>query len=391
MRLKKLLLLLSFFLLLHHARSQDSCGLRISLLTCSPGEELYSTFGHTALRVQNLQTGTDHVYNYGSFEFGPDFYTKFIQGKLLYFLSVEDFRDFMYQYKMEGRSVQEQLILFDCNEQQKLLTALQKNAEEQNRYYRYDFLFDNCTTRAGDMVAAQSDTPVVFKNILPEQTPSFRNLLHTYLDKGEQPWSKLGIDILLGSRLDREVTNREAMFLPDYLLKGFDSAHINGRPLVNPPVTILESTLTIEKNAWFTTTLIFSLVLLLVVALSFINKSWAVRSLMVFDFILFLELGLAGLLLLFMWFGTDHVVCRDNFNLLWALPTHLVAAFFVHSKKSGVKKYFSIVMWLSIVLALTWFVLPQQMNNALLPIVFLVIFRSWKISKRKYAQDHKSS
>ena len=106
MRLKKLLLLSSFFLLLLNARSQDSCELRISLLTCSPGEELYSTFGHTALRVHNLQTGSDHVYNYGSFEFGPDFYTKFIRGKLLYFLSVEDFRDFMYQYQMEGRGVQ---------------------------------------------------------------------------------------------------------------------------------------------------------------------------------------------------------------------------------------------------------------------------------------------
>ncbi|MGZ5286356.1 MAG: lipoprotein N-acyltransferase Lnb domain-containing protein, partial [Flavisolibacter sp.] len=367
------------------------CGLRISLLTCSPGEELYSTFGHTALRVQDMQTGTDHVYNYGSFEFGPDFYTEFIKGKLLYFLSVEDFSDFMYQYEYERRSVQEQVVLLDCNEKQNLLNALQKNAEEQNKYYRYDFLFDNCTTRAGDMVAAQSDTPVIFNNILPAETPSFRNLLHTYLDRGQQPWSKLGIDILLGSRLDRKVTNREAMFLPDYLLKGFDSARVNGRPLVSAPVTILESSLSSQKNSLFTPAVVFSLVLLIVLAISFVNKPWAIRTLMVFDFILFLELGLAGLLLLFMWFGTDHIVCRDNFNLLWAIPTHLFAAFFVHSKKTWVRKYFTIVMWLNILLALTWFVLPQQMNPALLPIVFLVIFRSWKISKRKHAQDRKHS
>ena len=383
--MKKLLLLSSFFLLLLHARAQDSCELRISLLTCSPGEELYSTFGHTALRVQNMQTGSDHVYNYGSFEFGPDFYTKFIKGKLLYFLSVEDMNDFMYQYQMEGRGVQEQVLQLNCGEKTRLLQALRVNADEQNRYYRYDFLFDNCTTRAGDMVAAHTDTPVVFNNILPAETPSFRNLLHTYLDKGKQPWSKLGIDILLGSRLDRKVTNEEAMFLPDYLLKGFDKARINERPLVSAPATILDSTIHLKKNSWFTPSMVFSIVLLLIILLSFSSRAWAAGILRIFDFIWFFILGLAGLLLLFMWFGTDHTVCRDNLNLLWALPTHIVAAVFVRSEKKWVKSYFRVVMWLSIVLALTWFILPQQMNNALLPVLFLTILRSWKLSKTKHA------
>lgn len=383
--MKKLLLLSSFFLLLLHARAQDSCELRISLLTCSPGEELYSTFGHTALRVQNMQTGSDHVYNYGSFEFGPDFYTKFIKGKLLYFLSVEDMNDFMYQYQMEGRGVQEQVLQLNCGEKTRLLQALRVNADEQNRYYRYDFLFDNCTTRAGDMVAAHTDTPVVFNNILPAETPSFRNLLHTYLDKGKQPWSKLGIDILLGSRLDRKVTNEEAMFLPDYLLKGFDKARINERPLVSAPATILDSTIDLKKNSWFTPSMVFSIVLLLIILLSFSSRAWAAGILRIFDFIWFFILGLAGLLLLFMWFGTDHTVCRDNLNLLWALPTHIVAAVFVRSEKKWVKSYFRVVMWLSIVLALTWFILPQQMNNALLPVLFLTILRSWKLSKTKHA------
>lgn len=332
-----------------------------------------------------MQTGSDHVYNYGSFEFGPDFYTQFIRGKLLYFLSVEDFRDFMYQYQMEGRGVQEQVLQLNCNEISRLLQALRINAEEQNRYYRYDFLFDNCTTRAGDMVAAHTDKPVTFHNILPQEKPSFRNLLHTYLDKGKQPWSKLGIDILLGLRLDRKLTNEEAMFLPDYLLKGFDSARINGRPLVSAPATILHSTIDLKKNSWFTPAMVFSIVLLLIILLSFSSRPWAAGMLRIFDFIWFFILGLAGLLLLFMWFGTDHTVCRDNLNLLWALPTHIVAAVFVRSEKKWVKWYFRIVMWLSIVLALTWFILPQQMNNALLPVLFLIILRSWKLSKTKHA------
>jgi hypothetical protein len=365
------------------ALAQDSCSLRISLLTCAPGEELYSTFGHTALRVQDAQKGTDYVFNYGTFEFGPDFYTKFIRGKLLYFLSVQEFTDFMYEYQLQSRSIQEQVVQLSCAEKQKLYTSLQVNAQEQNRYYRYDFLFDNCTTRAGDIVANNTDSPVVFKNILPENHPTFRNLIHSYLNAGHQYWSKLGIDILLGAKLDRKVTNREAMFLPDYLLKGFDSASVNDHPLVTPPQTILQMPSPLKNKSFLTPGVVFGLLLVIVVGISFVYSGWARTTIRVFDFLFFFVLGLAGLLLLFMWFGTDHKVCQNNYNLLWALPTNVVMAFFVHNKKQWVKKYFSIVFWLSVVLALTWFFLPQQMNNALLPAVLLIIYRSWHLSKTK--------
>lgn len=344
---------------------------------------MYSTFGHTALRVQDGQKGTDYVFNYGTFEFGPDFYTKFISGKLLYFLSVQEFTEFMYEYQLQSRSIQEQMLQLSCAEKQKLYTALQVNAEEQNRYYRYDFLFDNCTTRAGDIVVKNTDSPVVFKNILPEAHPTFRNLIHSYLNAGHQYWSKLGIDILLGAKLDRKVTNREAMFLPDYLLKGFDSASVNNHSLVTPPQTILQMPSPLKDKSFFTPGVVFVLLLVIVVGISFIRSNWARATISVFDFLFFFILGLAGLLLLFMWFGTDHRVCQNNYNLLWALPTNVVLAFFVHSKKQWIKKYFSIVFWLSAVLALTWFFLPQQMNNALLPVVFLIIYRSWHLSKTK--------
>ncbi|HTM92044.1 MAG TPA: DUF4105 domain-containing protein [Flavisolibacter sp.] len=382
--MKRLLLLLLFtFCIVRLAWVQDSCSLRISLLTCAPGEELYSTFGHTALRVQDAQKGTDYVFNYGTFEFGPDFYTKFIRGKLLYFLSVQEFTDFMYEYQLQSRSIQEQVVQLSCAEKQKLYTSLQVNAQEQNRYYRYDFLFDNCTTRAGDIVANNTDSPVVFKNILPANHPTFRNLIHSYLNAGHQYWSKLGIDILLGAKLDRKVTNREAMFLPDYLLKGFDSASVRGRPLVTLPQTILQMPSPLKDKSFFTPGIVFGLLLFIVVGISFVHLGWARTAVRVFDFLFFFILGLAGLLLLFMWFGTDHKVCQNNYNLLWALPTNVVMAFFVHSNRQWVKKYFSVVFWLSVVLALAWFFLPQQMNNALLPVVLLIIYRSWHLSKTK--------
>lgn len=356
------------------------------MLTCAPGKELYSTFGHTALRVKDEQRGTDYVFNYGTFEFGPDFYTGFIRGKLLYFLSVQDFSDFVYEYQLQSRSIQQQVLQLNCNEKQKLYTALQVNAEEQNRYYRYDFLFDNCTTRAGDIVTRNTNSPVVFKNILPKYHPTFRDLIHGYLDRGHQYWSKLGIDILLGAKLDRKVSNHEAMFLPDYLLKGFDSASLSGHSLVMSPQTILQMPSPLKDKSFFTPAVVFVLLLVIVVGISFIPLNGARVAISVFDFLFFFILGLAGLLLLFMWFGTDHKVCQNNYNLLWALPTNVVMAFFVHSKKQWVKTYFNIVFWLSLVLALAWFFLPQQMNIALLPVVLLIIYRSWHLSKmRLYA------
>lgn len=384
--MKKLLLLLyfcvaflkSFAQYQSHIPQHDSCALNISLLTCAPGSELYSTFGHTAIRVQNTELGYDEVYNYGTFEFGPDFYTKFIRGKLLYFLSVESFEDFIYQYEMESRSIQEQILLLDCGEKHRLLEALHQNAQPQNRYYRYDFLRDNCTTRARDMIREQTKDSVLFKNILGDDKPTFRDLIHSYLDAGHQPWSKLGIDILLGAPLDQRVTNEESMFLPDYLLRGFDSASTGGRPLVAPPRTILSLPSPLGKASIFTPFLVFLTLLVAVLALQFSKKTWAIRTLRIFDRVFFLLLGLAGLLLLFMWFGTDHDVCRNNYNLLWALPLHVIGVFFLENEKA--KNWFRLVSYLSIALLVAWVFLPQEMNNALIPIVILVAVRSWKIS-----------
>jgi hypothetical protein len=382
--LKRLVLLFFFPLLIpvFSFGQNDSCSLRISLLTCAPGEELYSTFGHTALRVQDPSLGIDQVYNYGTFEFGPDFYMKFIRGKLLYFLSVEEYGDFMYQYEAQSRSVQEQVLRLDCHEKQKLMTALQINALEENKYYRYDFLFDNCTTRAGDMVAKNTEPEVVFHDILDGRQPSFRDQIHEYLDAGKQHWSKLGIDLLLGAKLDRKSTNREAMFLPDYLLKGFDRARVQGQPLSDPPRTILSLPSPLKKNNWFTPMLVFLILLLLVMAGEWSNNKRMAQALLIFDFLFFFLLGLTGILLLFMWFGSDHLVCSNNYNLLWALPTHSVMAFFVHSRKSLVGHYFRLTAWLALAMILAWFFLPQEMNPGFLPVLVLILFRSWKRSKK---------
>lgn len=389
--MKKLLVIFSLlFLYASFSYAQDSCSLKITLLTCSPGEELYSTFGHTAIRVQDRTSGVDEVYNYGTFEFSPEFYSQFIRGKLLYYLSVENFNDFVAQYQWESRSIVEQDLLFSCEKKLQLYEALQVNALEQNKYYRYDFLFDNCTTRAKDIIAKNADSVVAFNNILPEDRPSFRDLIHSYLNKGGQYWSKLGIDMLLGSDLDELASNEEAMFLPDWLLKGYDHATVNGKPVVTKPAEVLTMPSPLNKGSWFRPMVVFSILFLVFAILTSLPGNRIGKALQMLDFLFFFILGASGVLMLFMWFGTDHYVCRNNFNLIWALPTHLVMAFFVGSKKAWVRGYFRVVFWITLLFGLSWLILPQEINPAVILILLIILLRSWFLSKNKIYAGEKA-
>jgi hypothetical protein len=380
-----LLFLLCFSVSRYTYSQSDSCNLRISLLTCSPGEELYSAFGHTAVRVTNSATGMDIVFNYGTFDDSDPtkFYWDFTRGLMFYSLSAYAFRDFVEEYQSQHRGVIEQEIQLSCAEKNKIFNALRDNAQEQNRNYYYYFHLDNCTTRAGDMIIKNTDSPVVFKNILPAKTPSYRDLLHVYLDKGHQPWSKFGIDILLGSNLDKKVSDREAMFLPDYLMKGFDSASSGARPLVQKtqPVVIVSSYSAEETGSRFTPFVLFTGLLIFITILSILKSSRSSAFLRGFDIFFFLLLGLLGVLLATLWLIRVDDVCRNNFNLLWALPTHFVVVFVMNRQKKWVKSYFKAVCIITVLLGATWFILPQALNPAIAPILGLILVRSWYRSK----------
>lgn len=376
-------LLLCLFLTARFAVAQDdSCTLKISLLTCGTGEELYSTFGHSAIRVVDRVNHTDIVFNYGTFEFGPDFYIQFIRGKLPYMLDVQRIEDFMAEYQYEQRSVIEQPLNLSCEEKLALYDSLRINAQPQHRYYKYDFLYDNCSTRILDIVAAKTNDSLVIGDILPAEVPSFRNLLHVYLNRSGQYWSKLGIDILLGAKLDKEVTNRQSMFLPDYLMKGFDSARIAGQPLVSRHNTLLEQSPRPTATPFLMRpVVIFSILLLLIAVLQFWGGKKTAGLLLAFDRLYFFALGAVGILLLFMWFGTEHIVCSNNMNLLWAIPTHLPIAFLLAKKKEWIRKYFRITLIISILLAATWFFIPQQLNYAIVPLLIIIILRSYHYNR----------
>lgn len=373
----KFFLVLLFLFPLKIFAQNDSCHLRISILTCAPGEELYSTFGHSAIRVTDSVTHNDIVYNYGTFNFEePGFYTKFIRGKLSFYLSPDDFESFISEYVEEKRDITEQVLNLTCAEKYNIVMLLQTNMMAENRTYKYDFTFDNCTTRLRDLLEKAADSSIHFGNILTSKK-TFRDLIYEYLNKNDKQWSKLGIDILLGRRMDVEMKPREVMFLPDYLLKAFDSTTIDSKPLVSKKQKILELDIPPVIINYFTHPLfIFSILLVAIIVLSFSKNTFIKRLLVAFDGFMFFITGLLGILLIFMWLGTDHFMCKDNFNLLWAWPTNIIAAFYMHSKKQPGTKYFMIYAVFNLALFACWFFLPQHLNPSLIPVIAILVFRS---------------
>ncbi|HVZ24850.1 MAG TPA: DUF4105 domain-containing protein [Sediminibacterium sp.] len=340
--------------------------LRISVLTCAPGEELYSTFGHTAVRIIDSIRGTDIVYNYGTFDFDdPDFYTKFTRGKLNYFLSVSGLPEFLYEYQSENRTVTEQELNLNDKQQLLIQAALAANLSGPSRYYPYDFLYNNCTTRVRDILTRYAGLEVREK-LVPPGT-SFRNMIHTYLIKGNEPWSRLGIDILLGSPTDLQPGIDASMFLPDYLMKGIEAAPglvKNTRQLNsgNP-----------GSGSYTNWPLIVAMIACLAIWITTLLPLPKLTRIL--DTILFALTGLLGLFLIFMWVGTDHAACKGNYNLLWAFPPNIVAAILVWTKRRHLKHYFTATGLIYLVTAAAWFWFPQHLNPALLPLAILLLIR----------------
>jgi len=389
----KIILLFFAVLFLSSAKSfaQDSCHFQISLLTVMPGEEIYTTWGHSALRITDTVTHQDIVYNYGTFDFDdPDFYIKFVRGKLMYFLSTDDFQSFVQENQQENRGITEQILNLNCEQKRNIISLLEQNQMAQNRFYKYDFLFDNCTTRLRDLIKAGTDSTVHFGKVLDHKV-SFRDLIHEYLDYGDKQWSKLGIDILLGAKTDAVATPYQIMFLPDYLMKTLDSSTLHSQPLVSDKhslFTINRSRL--EKNNLTHPFFLFLCLLVIIAFLSFSKNAVIQKSLVSFDGFLFFLVGVLGILILFMWFGTDHIMCRNNYNLLWAWPTNVIAAFYVHSQKRWVTIYFFVYSIFITIVILISGLLPQHLNAALIPILAILIFRSWIYFFRKNF-DHASN
>ena len=359
---------------------------KVSLLTCSQGNELYSIFGHSAIRISDTTIGVDWVFNYGTFDFSePNFYVNFVRGKLNYILSASTYRNFEYSYVLEDRFIYEQVLNLNSDEKQLLLDSLKTNYKPENRYYLYDFLFDNCATRIRDIFVESIPRDITFDYSALDQSKSFRDLLIPNVE--EKPWAKLGINLLLGVSADRPARPWEQMFLPEHMLTAFKYATIesdNGNiPLMQAPTLILKGDEIPKSKLKNGPILAFTILLLSAVAVSYINIKKQ-RPLWWFDRTLFALVGLLGLVIAFQWFGSDHAVMANNYNLIWAHPIHLLAAIFITSSKlkSVMRLYFGLNTALMVVLLAAWFFLPQTLPLPMLPVVAALGLRSATLYKR---------
>jgi hypothetical protein len=352
----------------------------ITLLTCSPGDELYSVFGHSAIRVRDPRQDLDWVFNYGTFNFSdPDFYTNFVRGRLNYILSVSEYHHFEYEYRRENRWIWEQELNISHGERQYLFDSLLINYLPENRYYLYDFFFDNCATRIRDIFVEAIEREIYFDYRPLDQGRTFRELLMPYLT--EKPWARLGINLALGLPSDKIATPWDYMFLPDHMMTVFGNAGFSPENeesgFISRSEVLLEGEELPGARFRYAPLFVFLLVLLVSIIMSHINLQ-SKRIYWWYDRVLFGATGLLGMLITFLWFMSDHQVTAWNLNILWAHPFHLAIVFFFAENKYPklLKYYFMVNLTLLIILIFTWPLLPQTLPWMIMPFIMALIVRS---------------
>jgi len=361
----------------------------ISLITGSPGEQLYTRFGHSAIRIYDPATGYDKVYNYGTFDFDtPGFYRKFLQGKLNYSLSRYDFNRMLMSYKYFNQTLYEQVLNLSYPDKIKVYEFLNTNYQPANRFYLYDFFFDNCSSRIREVFKSVLGDGLVFQGEFIGKHKTFRQLLDEYL-QNQTPWGDFGIDLVLGLPADQVASSKDYMFLPYELFRAFDHALIidnNGEQekFVSQNNIILQEIKTDPNKSWFTPINIFIGIFILSTLLT-VRGIKIKKNVKVIDIVLFSIIGLAGLILALLWFATDHIATKNNLNLIWAFPTHIFIPFLLYNKKLRKFTSYYFLFW-SIFLTLFligWNYLPQQLNMAIIPIILLMILRLYLLYQEK--------
>lgn len=386
--MKKLIFLLLFVPVFAWSQApQLSDEAKVFVLTCGPYQgELYSAFGHSAIRVKDPERGYDLIYNYGVFDYNqPNFYLNFAKGYLNYQLARAPYPRFVSPYIDENRYVHEQELNLRQDQKQKIFNYLEYNAQPENKNYFYDYFYNNCATKIRDAFKEIFGDSIVFKDNHIKTDYSVRDLTDLYLQ--EQAWGDLGIDLCLGSLIDQKVDAEVYMFLPDFIEAGFNNAVILSKegkeePLVAKTIYTNEAEELEVEWSLNRPIIVFSIVLLFGLILSF-RCPEEFRKYRILDILLFGMIGLLGIFLSLLWGITDHATAAYNLNLLWALPFHFIAAILLSwPKKFGfLKQYFKYCFFFYGLLLVSWFFLPQNLNDGFLPLVILLAFRSYRLSK----------
>ena len=353
--------------------------IRFSLLTCQPGMEIYSLFGHTAIRCQNYTKGTDWVFNYGVFSFStPNFVYRFVKGETDYQLGVIPFKYFEGEYFMRGSSVYGQELNLTQHEKETLLARLIDNYKPAHRTYRYNYFYDNCTTRARDQIEAAISGKVVYEVGMTQK--SFRSMIHEYTSASL--WSEFGIDFCLGAEADRPIAYREQMFAPfymkDYASKAF-ICDVKGekRPLVLKEEVVVAAhqheSDDIPVSPMMAATLF--LIVNVVVAYLRVNK---LRIYWGWDVLIYGLQGIAGCVVAFLFFFSIHPTVGSNWLVLLFNPLPLFILpylIYIGVKKRKTKYYLYKMVYLTLFICAIPFS-PQNINITILPLAFGLLVNS---------------
>jgi len=369
-----LLVFFSFLIFQQKINAQQlSPEAQISILTCNPGEDVYSIYGHTAIRVSDPALNLDAVFNYGLFSYDtPNFMYRFAKGQTDYLMGGEKFKGFLPQYEEERRSVYEQVLNLSPEGKNQLFQALLINVRPENRMYRYNFFMDNCATRVRDMIEKNAGVNITFPDNHP--TDTYRDLIKKF--HHSIWWIDLGIDLLVGKKADEPVTSYGQMFLPEYLMDQFAKAEItvDGKiqPLVLETRTLKEFPNSKQNSDLPWPSVFFGIIFLLVAGIS-IRGALRGKSTTRLDYLLFGLSGFAGLIIGWFTLYSEHPAMSPNYNLLWAFPPNLLFAVLWTVKKwrTKIRSYF----WLSGVVLMLSFLSGQVFNPAVYFIIFTLMVR----------------
>lgn len=351
---------------------------KISLITCSPGTEIYELFGHSGIRVLDPNKNIDVTFNYGLFDFNQeDFIYRFVRGKTDYSVGVCSTADFLMEYILRGSEVTENVLNLTQEEKEALWVFLMDNIRPENSTYRYNFIFNNCATKLRDLIEQNIDGELTYPDVSGSGL-SFRDAIMLYTKTS--PWSQLGFDLCLGRGLDRDATTYEKMFLPEILGNTISQTTIvKADTTVNLTLnknTISKNTL-VNPEPWITPLTLGIILCVLVAALSVyaiikhLNLRW-------FDAIIFSVNGLFGCLILFLILFSKHPFTGANFNIIWLNPFMGIPLLFAifNSLHKYEKFYYMAVSVVLTLFLLGSFALEQEFNPAIYPFIIMYLIRS---------------
>ena len=345
-----------------------------SIITIGPYQnELYSAFGHSGVRYQNFEQGLDIFYNYGIFDFNqPNFYSNYVKGKLTYMVGKNQYSFSERYYSTQKRYIKEQFLNLSSEEKIFLLDYLENNVKKENMFYPYNYIFNNCSTKIRDVLELAVGEKLKF-NDAPVNL-SYRVLIDRYLDN--YGWADIGIDICLGTKIDDKSSNYNAMFLPEYLFSSLENATVGDKKLVfETRINNLDRDQIISRGI-LSPKIVFSIFLIISLYFSFKQIKYN-NKFIYFDSLLFFLSGMVGILILFLWFFTDHI-STNNLNILWAFPLNILAPFFIIKRTDSrfLNNYMILSSFMTFLILLMWLFYPEYFNNNIMIFVLVIFMRS---------------